>query len=94
MRTCKAIPFRPDSTALTDHEELFHVAADGQGMAAFGPSCCQYLPAVLGCHACPETVLVPSFPVMGLKCPFHCLKLLSNGLIKNIGHATYHFSLL
>jgi hypothetical protein len=73
---------------------LFHIAADSQGVAALRPSCCQNFPAVLGRHSLPETVLVPSLPVMGLKCPFHCLELLSNGLIKNTGLEIYHFSLL
>lgn len=61
---------------------LFHVAANRQGVAALRPSCCQHLPAVLGSHPLAEPVLVPPLPVMRLKCPLHSLKLLSYGLLK------------
>ena len=91
----EAMPSGQASAALTDHREfLSHFAADTQGVAALGPSCSQHLPAVLGSHTCPETVLVTSFPVVGLKRPFHLLELLSNRLIKNTGHTMYHFLLL
>lgn len=57
-------------------EKLSHLAADGQGVTALGSPCGKHLTTVLGGHTLPETMLVPSLPVMGLKRPFHCRKLL------------------
>jgi hypothetical protein len=51
-------------------------------VATLGAAGIQHLPAILCGHASPEAVLVPSFPVMGLKRPFHLLGLLSNYLNK------------
>ncbi len=45
--------------------------ADSQTLSAFGSSSFQNQASVLGCHAGPESVLVFSFPVAGLKCSFH-----------------------
>jgi len=45
--------------------------ADSQTLSALGSSSFQNQASVLGCHAGPESVLVFSFPVAGLKCSFH-----------------------
>ena len=52
-----------------------HFIRYAQLFPAFCPAVCQHSSAI-GCrHSLPETMLVSSFPVRWLKCPFHCSEL-------------------
>jgi hypothetical protein len=78
---------RPDLTQLSKrHESLSlyggHFAADSKGMTTFSPSGSEHPSAVFCRHPLPETMLVPSFSIVRLKCPFHLVKLLSNCCLK------------
>jgi hypothetical protein len=61
-------------------------------VTTFGATGGQNLASVLGSHSLPEAMLVSSFPVAWLKCPFHLLKTPLKWLFKITGRLMYHFT--